>query len=183
MPEASGGRPEKWGMESSEGSFPQVSAKCWGLAEAVAGAIRGIPGLYMWPGMWPLHVAWVSSQNGGWVEAVTTMAASSCCSLHGPRPMEMALHCHLSQRERGWGKRFTAASRPGRFQSRHCFQWAAVTRSRVLWDTALGLSLGPSAHLPARSGSGRPWGEGRDPLPTTLSRGPLSGWLNKNSAS
>lgn len=41
--------------------------------------------------------------------------------------------------------------------------------SGVLRDTALGLSLGPSAHLQARSGSGRPWGEGRDPPPATLS--------------
>lgn len=43
MPEASGRRPENWGLESSEGSFPQASARRWGLAEAVAGAISWIP--------------------------------------------------------------------------------------------------------------------------------------------
>lgn len=122
MPEASGGRLENWGMESSEGSFPQASARCWGLAEAVAGAVSEIL-------RWPLLVAWVSSQNGGWVEAVTVMAVSNCCGLHGPR-------LSLNHRGKwGWGKRFTTASRPGRFQSRHCFQWAAVTRALEFCET------------------------------------------------
>ena len=33
------------------------------------------------------------------------------------------------------GERFTAASRPGHFQSRHCFQWAAVTRGLEFCET------------------------------------------------
>ena len=89
--------------------------RSWGFQRNTAG------GLYLW------H--WVSSQNGGWAEAVTVMAVFSCCGLHGPR-------LSLSHRAKwGWGKRFTAASRPGRFQSRHCFQWAAVTRALEFCET------------------------------------------------
>lgn len=95
------------------------------------------------------------------------MAVSSCCSLQVQQPVVMALHCHLSQRGEGWGKRFTAASRPGRFQNCHCYQWAAVTRGLEFCEMQPWVC--PSAHLPARSGSRRPWGEGRDPPPTTLS--------------
>lgn len=93
------------------------------------------------------------------------MAVSSCCGLHGPR-------LSLNHRGKwGWGKRFTTASRPGRFQSRHCFQWAAVTRALEFcetqpWACPWAPQLTCSA---ARSGSGRPRGEGRDPSPTTLS--------------
>lgn len=95
------------------------------------------------------------------------MAVSSCCSLQVQQPVVMALHCHLSQRGEGMGEEI------------HCFfkAWALPKppllpvggcdeRSGVLRDAALGLSL---SSPPTRSGSGRPWGEGRDPLPTTLS--------------
>lgn len=146
-----------------KGHSTQASAKCWGLAEAVAGAIRGIPRLASTCGVSLI------TKNGGWVKLLPlwqrpVAAASMVRDPHGDGPPLPSVTGE------GMGERVTAASRPRRSQSRHCFQWAAVAGLEFC-ETCPGSVPGP---LSSPAGKVRFWkalGRRRDPLPTTLSEG------------
>ena len=157
MPEASGGRLENWGMESSEGSFPQASARCWGLAEAVAGAFSEILPVASTCGVSLITKWWLgwSCYRHGSVQLLRPPWSTTVIKSQGKVGMGEEIHCCF----KAW-----ALPKPPLLPVGGCDESSGVLR-----DTALGLSLGPSAHLQARSGSGRPWGEGRDPPPATLS--------------
>ena len=114
------------GVESSEVSFAHTSdSSCWLLAGSSAGAGTS--------NMWPLHVAWASSQHGGWVPRMSVPREGepggsyvTFCNL----ALEVMQHLPL------YSVHCSSHKRPSKSKGRR-------TRVHLFWEQAVSTNLPP----------------------------------------